>query len=252
MRHVFDTMGTTVSLTCEASAPLRAVERVFEVADRRFSLYRSDSEITRIARGDLRLEGAGPEFIATYVEAIEWRSRTDGAFSPHRPDGVLDLNGIVKATAMREAGQLLDRADGGVWTLVVGGDILTSAITQPGEAIGITDPADRSSLLCSFVMPGDRRAAATSGSAERGDHIWLGGELGPADFVQVSVLAGDIVTADVLATAIVAAGRDGLDDICDRWPIDVLTVDRAGLMRATPGFSDAIRAVDAVLGQPVG
>jgi hypothetical protein len=49
-------------------------------------------------------------------------------------------------------------------------------------------------------------ALATSGTAERVDHIWRlpGGQDG---FVQVSVAAADIVTADVLAAAIVGAGH---------------------------------------------
>ena len=91
-------------------------------------------------------------------------------------------------------------------------------------------------------LAGQHRALATSGSAQRGDHIWKGGELAPAHFVQVSVLADDIVTADVLATAIVAGGPVALDDITDRWPVDVLAVDREGAMVATPGFRLALAA----------
>ncbi len=241
MRHVFDTMGTTVSLSASDEAAVAAIETIFDEADRRFSLYRPDSELSRIASGELRLVDAGSELLAMYAEAVEWRRLTDGAFSPNRPDGVIDLNGIVKAAAMREAGEILDASAARAWTLVVGGDIVQSRADHVRYPIGIIDPSDPTALLCSVTLAGDRRAVATSGSAERGDHIWLGGELRSADFVQVTVLADDIVTADVLATAIVAAGRVGLDDICDRWPIDVLTVDRRGELRATPGFSSAIR-----------
>jgi FAD:protein FMN transferase len=60
--------------------------------------------------------------------------------------------------------------------------------------------------------------------------------------VQVSVIAGDIVTADVLATAIVAGGRDALDDVTDHWPVDVLAIDRSGAMLASRGFRDAMAA----------
>ncbi|MCU1416711.1 MAG: thiamine biosynthesis protein, partial [Schumannella sp.] len=229
MRHVFDTMGTTVSLSANCDVPIPAIEQTFEGFDRRFSLYRPESQLSRVAAGKLRLEEAGTELLTAYAEAIDWRRLTDGAFSPHRPDGVIDLNGIAKASAMRDAAGLLDASAAGEWTLVVGGDLVQSAASDVPRAIGIVDPLDRSGLLCTVLLEGGRRAVATSGSAERGDHIWLGGETGPADFLQVTVLADDIVTADVLATAIVAAGRAGLDDICDRWPIDVLTVDREGL-----------------------
>jgi len=46
----------------------------------------------------------------------------------------------------------------------------------------------------------------------------------------------------VLATAVVSAGRAGLDDLCDRWPIDVFAIDRAGGAVATPGFRAALAA----------
>lgn len=242
MRHVFDTMGTTVSLAVDGDAPVATIERIFAEADRRFSLYRPDSELSRVASGEVRLVDAGPDLLATYAEAIEWRRMTDGAFSPHRPDGVVDLNGIVKAAAMRDAAAVLDASAPGAWTLVVGGDIVQSRADDTPRPVGIVDPFTPGALLCSVTLTGQRRAVATSGSAERGDHIWLGGELRPAEFVQVTVLADGIVTADVLATAIVAAGPRGLDDICESWPIDVLTVSRGGELAATPGFSAAIRA----------
>lgn len=240
MRAVFPTMGTMVSLGTASAIAVGPVEEVFAAFEQRFSRFRPDSEISRIAAGELRLDEASAELIAMYAEALGWRRRTEGAFSPNRPDGVVDLDGIVKAAAMREAGAVLDASGCGDWTLVVGGDILVSASsaaeTPVREPIGVVDPFDRTALACSIMLAGTRRAVATSGSAERGDHIWLGGRVAPADFVQVTVVADDIVTADVLATAIVSAGRDGLDDLCDRWPVDVFAIDRAGDAVATPGF----------------
>lgn len=238
MRHTFGTMGTVVSLSTEGPAPVGEIEEIFRRADRRFSLYRPDSDVSRIAAGSLRLEDADPQVIGAYGDALEWRTRTDGAFSPNRPDGVIDLNGIVKATAMDEAARVLDAGGCGAWSLVVGGDVVTS--DGQNSPIGITDPGERNAMLGSVVLAGSRRAVATSGSAERGDHIWLGGSLSPSEFVQVTVLADDIVTADVLATAIVAGGPAGLDDLCDRWPVDVMTVDRAGRLLVTPGFREAL------------
>ena len=245
MRHVFGTMGTIASLSADRDVDVAEIERIFERFDLRFSLYREDSELSMIAGDRMRLEDATPELLAAYAEALEWRAVTGGAFSPHRPDGVIDLNGIVKASAMRDAARVLEET-GATWSLVVGGDIVHSEPGERAAPVGIVDPADRSALLCAVQPPPGRRAIATSGSAERGDHIWLGGELLPAEFTQVTVMADDIVTADVLATTIVAAGPAGLDDVCDRWPVDVLTVDRRGSIRCTPGFSSALSRTRAV------
>lgn len=235
MRHVFETMGTVASVEVPTEL-LSAIEAVFENVEARFSLYRPDSELSRIARGELRLPEGSDDLIATYTRALAWRDRTDGAFSPHRPDGILDLNGIVKAEAIEQVGLILDAAGCPEWTINVGGDILT----RSSAPIGVADPHRPGSLLCSVVLRKGRQALATSGSAERGDHIWLGGSLAPAHFVQVTVIADDIVTADVLATAIVAGGTTTMDDLTDHFDIDVLAVDRSGAIVATPGFRLAL------------
>jgi len=243
MRHVFVTMGTVVSLDVSAAdpaAPLELIERVFADADARFSLYRDDSELSRINAGGSALLDASQELREAYELASDWRVRTSGAFTPTRPDGLLDLNGVVKALAMHDAGCVLDAAGCRDWTLVVGGDLLASGF-GPGGApwvTGIVDPADRTALLCAIELRDPRRAMATSGTAERGDHIWMAG-MAP-EYLQVTVVADDILTADVLATAIVAGGESMLRAACERWDIDVLTVGSAAELTATPGFRAAL------------
>ncbi len=239
--HVFDTMGTTVSVR---SADLldhdamRSVERVFDAFDRRFSLYRPDSELSRIARGELALSRASPAARDCYADALEWGRRTDGAFTPHRPDGIVDLSGIVKADAIAAAGAVLDAAGIADWLLNAGGDILARGNhAGAGWRLGIVDPSTRDALLCTVALGGSRRALATSGTAERGEHIW---RHGPADYRQVSVVADDIVTADVLATAILAGGHRICDSVADRFDVDILTVDGEGDVTATPGMRAAL------------
>lgn len=241
-------MGTVASLDADGELSGEAVsqlEAVFARVDARFSLYRADTELSRVARGEVPLDEASAELRAVYAEALAWRGLTDGAFTAHRPDGVIDLSGIVKARAIAEAAALLDTPAPGAWRFGVGGDLSWSA-AEPGP-FGIVDPADREALLTA-VRPGPgRRALATSGSAERGDHIWTRYQPAASPYRQVSVMADDIVTADVLATAIVAGGEQTLDLVGDHWDVDVLTVDRGGELRATPGMRAAIRgAADRV------
>jgi thiamine biosynthesis lipoprotein len=236
MRHVFTTMGTTVSLETPQPTVTAAIERVFIEYDERFSLYRPDSELSRIAKGDLRLAASSRWIRETYAEALACRESTRGAFTPHRPDGTVDLNGIVKAQAMRDAGRIL-AATVERWCLNVGGDVLVGGNTDdPAWSVGIVDPADRATLLLAVDLLGTRRAVATSGIAERGDHVWRGGSRTSPEFVQASVIADDIVTADVLATAIIAGGQATLDEVTDRWDVDVLAVSATGELAVTPGF----------------
>ncbi|WP_233195164.1 FAD:protein FMN transferase [Cryobacterium sp. M91] len=274
----FETMGTMVSLrladsdahTVGESARVEAAElakAMFRRWDERFSLYRDDSELSRIARGDIRLTDSSASVRDAYALALTWRDRSNGVFTPHRADGVIDLSGVVKALAIAEAGAALTSRGLLNWSINAGGDVLVSGepegrfgawefgdgamstghgvavpavVTEhPEWVVAIVNPADRGDVLASVPLRHPLRAVATSGSAERGEHIWtaLNGELSP--FRQVSVFAADIVTADVLATAIVAGGEATLNEMTARFAIDVLAVLRDGQLLATPGLRRA-------------
>ena len=129
--HVFKAMGTVVSLTLpertdlperkdspertNAADAVDAVARIFAEFDARYSLYRPDSELSLLARGELSLTASSNELRSTYAASLRWRDETCGAFTPHRPDGVIDLNGTVKALAMQAAADELLRAGFSNW-----------------------------------------------------------------------------------------------------------------------------------------
>lgn len=261
--RTFSCMGTVVSLTLPAAsgadelvAATAVVERLFAGLDETFSLYRADSEASRLARAEIKLPDAAEVMRRLYADAVGWGLLTEGAFTPERPDGVLDLSGIVKGYAIQEAGTSLLALGLRDWCLNAGGDVLVSGspgAESPGSGsnepwrAGIVDPEDRRTLIAGYPLGGKagaKLALATSGSAERGDHIWAAGAgIGAASgvraapaFRQVSVAAADIVTADVLATAIVAGGMPMLDRATDGWNIEVLAVRAGGELLATPGF----------------
>ncbi|WP_420898194.1 FAD:protein FMN transferase [Cryobacterium shii] len=239
--HTFETMGTVVSIRLATDAGASAgaladVHRVFDDLDQRFSLYAPESELSLIVAGVLPLSHAGPEMRGAYTDALGWRERTNGAFTPHRPDGVLDLSGLIKGVAVEQAGLVLERHGHRVFSINAGGDILTGGVPAEGTWItGITDAADRTRLLTSVGLTPDWPAAATSGSAERGNHIWRRPDT-DRSFLQATVIAGDIVTADVLATAIIAGGRPTLDHVTDRFRIAALVQLADGALLANPAF----------------
>ncbi|MGF6835296.1 thiamine biosynthesis lipoprotein [Paenarthrobacter sp. TE4293] len=248
----FRSMGTVVSLTVasrthadtavdELESAVEVIEGIFAQLDQTFSLYRTGSEASRLGRGELVLASSSEIVRDLYAEAAEWRLATEGAFTADRPDGTLDLSGIVKAHATREAALSLGALGLRNWCLNAGGDVLVSGSPGPEThepwLAGIVDPLDRQALLGAFRME-PMSALATSGSAERGEHIWAVGGTAP-EFIQVSVAAPDIVTADILATAIVAGGTRTLDQAVDRWKVAVLAVRPGGALLATPEFRAA-------------
>ena len=238
-RHVFTSMGTAVSLVFAVEAPagaIAAVENVFRALDDQFSLYKPESEATSVARGVVPIAQTSRRMRDTYDLAERWRSATSGAFTPHRPDGSIDLSGVVKAIAIDEAGSTLRAHGAADWCLNAGGDVLTSGTQADGMpwVVGVVDPTDRGRLLTQFTCSTAYPAVATSGVTERGEHVWRQDD---ADrLVQVTVVAGDIVTADVLATAILSGGRTVLDLALTRWPLEVIAASASADYYTTPAF----------------
>ncbi|WP_260981156.1 FAD:protein FMN transferase [Curtobacterium pusillum] len=237
--RTFETMGTVVSLRGATPEMAAGVRAVFADHDRRYSLYDPSSVLSRVADGSLRLADAPAEVRDVYALALDWRQRTGGAFTPHRPDGVIDLSGVVKALAIRDAGAVLDGAADD-WMISAGGDVLVRGQHRPDTpwSVGIVDPARRDTVVGIVRLTGSRRAVATSGTAERGEHIWR--RTTPA-FVQASVIADDIVTADVLATAVVAGDEDDLRRITGDGSVDVLAFGADGRVWATPGAAGTVQ-----------
>ncbi len=237
---VFETMGTVVTLvTAQLLEPpvAQSVQDAFRALDERFSLYRPESEATRVGHDRTALASASPEYLEVYWAAVAWSDATDHSFTPHRPDGVVDLSGVVKARAIQAASDVLGAAGVTDWCLNAGGDVLVAGAQPDGTpwVVGIVDPHDRTSLWTQFATRPGRLAVATSGIQERGEHVW---RLASDDtFTQVTVAAADIETADVLATAVLAGGVTILELAQQKYDIDILASARDGRIWASPVFT---------------
>lgn len=208
---VWEVMGTVVSLRIPDDfavmhdPAVAGVRGVLAMYDETYSLYRDDSPLSRLARGEVALADLDVEIRDTYSRTIEWRNRTSGAFTPHRADGVIDLSGIVKADAIAAGAQVL-RAHGITeFSLNVGGDILVAGDGDWPTAIG--HPTDPSEMMTGVILNSDWCAIATSGTHDRGEHIWRTVTDGPT-IISATVISNDIVTSDVWATAIISGGPD--------------------------------------------
>jgi thiamine biosynthesis lipoprotein len=219
-----------------------AVEHEFAVRDERFSLYREDSEASRIARGEIPLTESSQTMRDAYAEALVWRDATGGAFTPHRPDGVLDLSGTIKADALRAAETALREVGVEVFSVNSGGDLVTRGVPEAGAWItGIAHPLEAGGVLSVVSLTPRLSCLATSGIAERGEHIWRRPET-DASFIQATVCAADIMTADVLATAIIAGGVETLSLVTSRGDVAVLVVRADGSLLGNAEFQNLVTA----------
>jgi len=208
-------MGMPISVHLRGREPdsalaTRVVEDAFGLlveADRLFSPYREDSDVSRIQRGELDLADADP--LVREVATLSQRAGelTDGAFTDHLPDqdGRLrfDPTGLVKGWAAERAATLLRELPDLTFCLNAGGDVVVGGALADGNAwrVGIEDPRDRSRVA--DVVELHHGGLATSGAAARGAHLY---DPFARSFVDrrgsVTVFGPSLMWADVWATAL--------------------------------------------------
>ncbi|NTV38578.1 MAG: FAD:protein FMN transferase [Demequinaceae bacterium] len=202
-----------------AAAAVRQFHAALRRADDVFSLFKDDSELSRLNRGELTVDECDPEMLQI-LQSCEWyRGATLGGFDARLADR-LDPSGIVKGWAVAKGAAAFDRVGASAWMVGASGDILVSGEGQKWR-VGIADPRVKGDptgtpVIDVVTLGGPFRALATSGSAQHGDHIWdpTTGQ-GARHYLQVSVVADDLVNADAWATAIAAGGETVLSAALD-------------------------------------
>ena len=240
-RQVEQIMGTAIGLDVRGTVPQPAVvEAFFEAlrwADRTFSTYRDDSEISRIGRGKLAEADASPEVRGVLARCDDVARTTGGAFDArgHRKDGRLDPSGLVKGWAVERAAGLLDAAGLTDYAINAGGDVLARGEPEPGRPwrVGIRHPVEADRVAAVLLVRD--LAVATSGLYERGDHI-LDPVTGaaPEELASLTVVGPSLALADAYATAAFTMGRAGLAWIHAHPGYGALAIDSAEQVLWTP------------------
>ena len=191
-------MGCDVAL---AGGSRARAAGVLERWERAFSLFRPESELSRVNASPARMLCVSRLFASTLGTALDVAAETVGLVDPtlcgrwpevvvsgrlvSRPPGLaLDLNGVAKALAVDEAAVALD----GQGFVSVGGDL---AVRGPVDVALPAGGAIR-------VMSG---GLATSGTASRGAHLvdTATGHPSKSRWEQVTASGATCLAADVAA-----------------------------------------------------
>jgi FAD:protein FMN transferase len=208
-----------------------------ERVDRRFSLWRADSAISRYRLGESIDHRAAAEIDVVLDRCRRARELSGGWFDPWALAGGVDPTGLVKGWAARRAPGLLVSSCAGAM-VNAGGDIAVAGPSPSGGSwrVGIRHPQDPLRLL-GLVQA--EAAVATSGLYERGAHV-VDPRRGRAatDVVAATVTGAELDLADAFATALVAAGTDAADVAARLIPAgyESLVVTGSGELSPTPGF----------------
>ncbi|MBL0885058.1 FAD:protein FMN transferase [Myceligenerans indicum] len=209
--HLPEHRGTAATDPAAARAAVDAAVDLLHEAEQRFSRHVATSELRAVRRGDLDISRVSADMRDVLALADEARDASSGAFDVTGPDGLLDTDGVVKGWAVQRAADLV--ACRGVVDLCVnvGGDVAVRGGPEPGRpwAVAVADPHDRTRTAA--VVHVSDGGVATSGTAERGTHVWDGRTGRPArGLASLTVVAETLTRADILATAGFALGADGL------------------------------------------
>ncbi|MEE1770267.1 FAD:protein FMN transferase [Streptomyces sp. JV185] len=213
LRHIEHVMGTVFSFDIR-DKPTPAIHRALAEAVRHlhrvdavFSTYRPDSHISRLDRGEIRLQDCPPEVHEVLSLCAQATHASDGWFSIV-PAGTLDPSGLVKGWATEAASQLLHDAGAHHTCVNGGGDLQLRGRAAPNAPwrIGIAHPM-RPGELATVITAHHDLAVATSGTAERGAHILDPHRGTPATAYASLTLVGPRLTpTDTYATAAFARG----------------------------------------------
>jgi thiamine biosynthesis lipoprotein len=206
----FRAMGCDVVVAGGDPAAVAAVLERWEAA---FSLFRPESELSRVNRLPAHVRAVSPLFAHALEVALAMAAETEGLVDPtlcgrwpqvalsgellSRPPGLaLDLNGVVKALAVDEAAATLD----GPGFVSVGGDL---AVRGP---VDVALPAGGAIRVVSGGL-------ATSGTASRGAHLvdTATGRASDSCWRQVTAPGATCLDADVAAKAGFLLSEQGPD-----------------------------------------
>jgi len=196
--HRFRAMGCQVAVSGDSRGSAAGVLERWEEA---FSLFRRESELSRVNASQKRMLRVSQLFASTLETALDVAAETDGLVDPtlcgrwpevvvsgrllSRPPGLaLDLNGVVKALAVDEAAATLESPG----FVSVGGDL---AVRGPMDVALPADGAIR-------VVAG---GLATSGTVSRGAHLvdTATGLPSNSPWEQVTASGATCLAADVAA-----------------------------------------------------
>lgn len=213
-------MGTVVTIDVfgddpELFALFDASRASLHETDDLFSLWKPDSPMSQLRRGDTTLDQCPPLLHEVERRCHEELERSGGWFDPWSLPGGYDPTGLVKGWAAQRVCDLF--ADTAVHGVIVNaaGDIAARGTDSDGTPFraGILDPQRPGQLAWTVRLDA---ALATSATYERGNHLFnpCARHFGTRA-ASASVTGPDLATADALATALVIGGVEALSFIAE-------------------------------------
>ncbi|MFO0882352.1 MAG: FAD:protein FMN transferase [Candidatus Saccharimonadales bacterium] len=209
MRKVSVRMGMPISIDLPSVKGQKYFDALFAIGeeiDERFSPYKSNSELAKLWRGQIREKDASKDMQAVIQACNDYEQITNGYFSP-RYAGTFNPTGYVKGWAIQQMADYLDSHGIDTYLINVAGDIVAKSKHGHSWDIVIANPVNTAEPIATIKL--DNGAIATSGNYERGTHIYDPHTKLPADeLASVTIIGPSIIPVDVYATAVFAMSHE--------------------------------------------
>jgi FAD:protein FMN transferase len=238
-----DLMGMTINVEIADSiardTDTDIIFSYFGSVEKRFSVFREDSEITLLNNKKISMDQLSDETKTIFELAEETRIQTNGYFDIVTPKGKYNPSGIIKGWAIYNASKLLLDKGFKNFYIEAGGDIQAYGLNALGSkwSVGIQNPFDISQIVKVIYLK--NKGIATSGTYRRGQHIYdpknPGNNL--TDIVSITVIGPNIYEADRFATAAFAMGDKGINFIEKLNGFEAYMINKNGVAIQTSNFA---------------
>lgn len=232
-------MGMPVAVEIVGVDDSKIFQKIFDYfahIDKKFSTFKKNSEISKINQGKVKPEESSFE-MKEVLKLSELTKRQTNNYFDIKKDNYIDPSGLVKGWAINNASNLLTKDGYKNFYIDAGGDIQAIGKNSKDKAwsVGIRNPFDTSQII--KVLHLSDRAVATSGTYERGDHIYNPKQKDcESNIISLTVIGQNIYDADRFATAAFAMGEAGITFIENLKNFEGYMVNKKRVATQTSGF----------------
>jgi len=238
-------MPITVEIVDEGAAN-SDVEKVFDYfryVDDKFSVYKNESEITKINNKLLPEKEWSEDMKVVFKLSRQTKNETNGYFDIITNDGKINPSGLVKGWAIYNAAESLKKAGYKNYYVEAGGDIQVQGENNEKKAwrVGIKNPLKQNEIV-KVVCLLNNEGIATSGTYIRGNHIYnpKNREEIISEIISLTVIGKNVYEADRFATAAFAMGKKGIEFKEKLAGFEGYMIDKSGIATMTTGFKNYV------------
>lgn len=210
----------------------------FDYVEKKFSVFKDDSEISLINNGRIKEKDYSPEMKEVFSLSEATKKETEGYFDIKLKNGKYNPSGLVKGWAIYNAAKLLKKRGFNNFYVEAGGDIQVYGKNSDGQdwRVGIRNPFNKEEII--KVVSLKDVGIATSGTYIRGQHIYNPHEIMRpiTEIVSLTVIGPNAYEADRFATAAFAMGEKGIDFIERLAGFEGYMIGKNDIATMTSGF----------------